>query len=91
VVNGVPAAIGLAYDAASGMVYWANFGTGNGNDGTVGKFSVAGGTKQVLQASLVSPESIAVAGGYALWTSSGTLSASGATNPSTGALWRTAK
>jgi hypothetical protein len=90
--SGVAAALGLAFDPTSGLIYWANFGSGNGNDGTVGRFGNDGGASQVLQASLTTPEAVALGGSYVFWVSNGTLMAgSSETNPSTGQLWRTAK
>jgi hypothetical protein len=90
--NGIALPLGVAIDPASGFIYWASFGSGNGNDGTVGKVATDGGSQRVLQSALVAPEAVAVSGGYVLWLSNGTLiSGSNGTNPGTGALWRTAK
>ncbi|HZU82148.1 MAG TPA: hypothetical protein VE987_04495 [Polyangiaceae bacterium] len=91
-VNGVAVPDGLQYDPASGMIYWSNYGTGSANDGTVGKFAPDGGGVQTLQASLVTPESVAVGDRYVYWISNGTLDlVNGGTVSSTGALWRTTK
>ncbi|MGH7440128.1 MAG: hypothetical protein ACRENE_30930, partial [Polyangiaceae bacterium] len=91
-VGNVVEPIGLQWDPASGLLYWANYGSGYGNDGTVGRVATDGGGLHTLRASLETPEAIAVSGQYALWISNGTLSDGGSgTNPSSGALWRTAK
>jgi hypothetical protein len=83
---------GLAFDPTSGMVYWSNWGSGNGNDGTVGKMAADGGSPHLLATALASPEAVTVSGSYAFWLSNGTLSTSGSgTDPNTGALYRTAK
>jgi hypothetical protein len=82
----------LAFDPATSKIYWANWGSGNGNDGTVGKMSTDGGAQQVLQSSLASPEDVTVSGNYVLWLSNGRLSDGGnGTDPSTGAVWRATK
>jgi hypothetical protein len=83
---------GLQYDSATGMVYWANFGSGTANDGTVGKFATDGGGQHVLQASLATPFAVAVGSQYVYWISYGPYnSAAQDYLPSTGALWRTTK
>jgi hypothetical protein len=90
-VNGVLEAIDLKRDPGTGLVYWANFGTGLANDGTVGHFAPDGGSK-VMKASLAAPEAVAVSGNYLFWVSYGTLVDGGFdTDPSTGVLFRTAK
>lgn len=91
-INGVLAAVDLKRDPATGLVYWANWGTGSANDGTIGRFATDGG-KRVMQASLATPEAVAISGNYLFWLSYGTLSdgGTGDTDPSTGVLFRTAK
>jgi hypothetical protein len=91
IANGIPTAVGLVRDPASGLLYWADFGSGNANDGTVGRVGTDGGGQRVLRSSLVTPEAVAVSGNSVYWISSGTLSDGGGTDPSTGSLWRTAK
>jgi hypothetical protein len=91
IANAIALPLGLAFDPPSGLIYWASWGSGNSNDGTVGRSSTDGGAQRVLQSSLVTPEAVTVSGNYVLWLSNGTLSTGGGTAPSTGALWRTAK
>jgi hypothetical protein len=93
IASSIAAPLGLAFDPTSGLIYWANGGSGNSNDGTVGRLATDGGNQRVLQSSLVTPEAVTVSGNYVLWLSNGTLSAGGGPNtlPSTGALWRTTK
>jgi hypothetical protein len=90
--NGVVAAVDLKRDPATGLVYYANWGTGNSNDGTVGRFATDGGARHVMQASLATPEAVAISGNYLFWLSYGALPDAGYTIvPGTGALYRTAK
>ena len=90
-VNGVLEALDLKRDPGTGLIYWANFGTGTANDGTVGRFAPDGG-KTVMQASLATPEAVAVSGNYLFWVSDvRSVSAGYDTTPSTGVLRRTAK
>jgi hypothetical protein len=91
-VGSVPLAVGLAYDAPSQMLYWANWGSGYTNDGTVGKVQTDGGGHQVLAASLATPEAVAVSGGFVVWLSNGELDLdAGGTTARTGAVYRAAK
>jgi hypothetical protein len=89
----IPDADSLAFDPATGMIYWSNWGSGNSNDGTIGKMTVTGGSAQVLTSSLATPEAVTVSGNYVLWLSNGTLdtTAGVGTLSSTGALLRRAK
>jgi hypothetical protein len=83
---------GLAFESTSNMLYWSNWGSGNSNDGTVGKMSTDGGGAHVLAASLVTPEAVTVSGSYVFWISNGTLNEAGTgAEPNTGALWHMAK
>lgn len=87
----VPLAVGLAYNQSSGMIYWANWGSGNGSDGTIGKMTSDGGSAQVLVASLAPPEAVTVGDTYVVWISNGVWGDAGSTLPGTGALLRSAK
>jgi hypothetical protein len=90
--SAIPRAAGLGYDPATNMIYWANVGSYNGNDGTVGKMAVTGGSAQVLAASLATPVAITISGNNVFWLSYGMINAAGTdTVPSTGALLRRAK
>jgi hypothetical protein len=82
---------GLAFDSESDMIYWSNWGSGNGNDGTVGKMAPDGGAQHLLATALTSPEAVTVSGNYVFWLSNGTLGGSDGTEPSTGALFRSTK
>jgi hypothetical protein len=82
---------GLALDPSSGRIYWSDWGSGIGTDGTVGRVSVDGGGQTVLASSLVTPEAVATSGPYVLWLSNGTFGDSGDTDPNTGTLMRHAK
>jgi hypothetical protein len=92
IIATVPHALGLAYDPATAMIYWANMGSGNANDGTIGKMAVDGGNAQILASSLAWPKAVTVSGNYLFWLSNGVLDDAGtATVSSTGALLRRAK
>jgi hypothetical protein len=94
IVNNVPDPDGLQVDPSSGDLYWSDWGSGTGTDGTVGKVPTNGGTATVMHQSLVTPEAIAVNGTYVFWLSNGTVPAgsmSGATTSGTGMLYRSAK
>jgi hypothetical protein len=86
-------AAGLAWDPTTSTLYWADWGSGNGNDGTVGKMASDGGSAQLLVASLATPEAITISGNNIFWLSNGALddAGTGFTVPSTGALIRRAK
>jgi hypothetical protein len=92
IASNIPAPDGLILDPATGTIYWSDWGSGAGNDGTVGKVRVDGGGKSVLAASLAFPSAITVSGNYVFWLSYGVLDDAGtSTVPSTGALLRRAK
>jgi hypothetical protein len=95
IASGIADPDGLVIDPATGTMYWSDFGSTVADDGTVGKVSTDGGGKVVLAASLVSPEAVTVSGSYVFWVSNGVLDdaglGSGATIPSTGALYRRTK
>jgi hypothetical protein len=87
----VPLAVGLTYDPSTSMIYWANWGSGAGSDGTVGKMAGDGGSAEVLAAGLDPPEGITLSGAYVLWISSGVWGDAGDTLPGTGTLLRRSK
>jgi hypothetical protein len=94
IVENVPDPNSLQIDTSSGNLYWSDWGSGTGTDGTVGKVPTAGGMFTVLHQSLVTPEAIAVNGTYVFWLSNGTIPAgsmTGATTSGTGMLYRSAK
>jgi hypothetical protein len=86
----IPDPVGLALDPATALLYWADYGSGSANDGTVGKVAVDGGGQTVLHSALVSPEAVALSGPYLFWISNGVLGDGGA-QPNSGSLFRTAK
>jgi len=83
----VGAAIGLRVDP-SGSLYFADYGSGSGKDGTVGKLPTAGGTTTLLAHGVTAAEDVAINGTYVFWLSSGTPLASGDTTIGTGVLYR---
>jgi hypothetical protein len=87
----VPDPSGLAYDQSTGMLYWANWGSGSANDGTVGKLVTDGGGALVLAASLATPTAVTVSGNYVFWVSEAMLDDAGSTLPNSGMLFRRAK
>jgi sugar lactone lactonase YvrE len=80
----------LVVDPPSGALYYSDWGSGTGTDGTVGKVPLDGGSLVQLHGQLVTPESIAVNGKYVFWLSNDTNApgSSSGTNPGTGALYR---
>ncbi len=93
--SNVPWPVGLARDTSTGALYWADYGSGVVNDGTVGRVGIDGGGETVLASSLTSPQGVTVSGSSVFWISWGTLDNSPTSNtgalPSTGALIRTSK
>ena len=88
VVSNVPGPDDLEIDPSTGDIYWADWGSGTGTDGTVVKIPADGGAPQVVHASLVTAEAVAVNSRYVFWLSNGqpTDDGSGAT-AGTGALY----
>jgi hypothetical protein len=87
---------GLALDNLTGMLYWADFGSGVTNDGTIGRVSTDGTQATLLQQSLATPSSVTVSGNYVYWLSAGDLLSSTSTSTTyvannTGRLFRTHK
>ncbi len=96
IVTDVHWAQGLTIDPATGILYWANSGSGDVGvtDGTVGRVGVDGTGETVLASRLVAPFGVTVSGNNVFWINLGNASnannATG-TTPNTGSLWRTAK
>lgn len=83
---------GIALDPSTNTIYWSDWGSGNAEDGTVGKVGIDGTGRTVLASSLATPEAVTVSGGYVFWLSNGTLDVkTGSALPITGALTRMAK
>jgi hypothetical protein len=91
IVSTVAGPSGLTIDPAAAMLYWSDWGSGTGTDGTVGKVPLDGGASTVLEQSQTTPEAVAVSGTYVFWLSNGTLTSSGGATIGTGALYRTKK
>jgi hypothetical protein len=93
IVSSVAGPDDLHLDPAGASVYWSDWGSGSGTDGTVGKFPVGGGTPTVMHQGLVTPEAVAVNSTYVFWLSNGTLTAGGqgATAVGTGIVYRSGK
>jgi len=94
IVSGVADPDDLKIDPATGMLYWSDWGSGTGTDGTVGKVPTDGGMFTLLHQAQVTPEAVAVTGTYLFWLSNGTIPAgsmTGAASPGTGILYRSAK
>ncbi len=95
--SGLLQPVSVAIDSLGGStLYWTDWGSGTmPHDGKVGKVGSDGKGGTVLLPNLVTPQSIAVSGSYALWVSAGTLVSSNASSAgvsiNSGALWRTAK
>jgi hypothetical protein len=87
----IPQPLGVAMDPDGGVVYWANFGSGVVNDGTIGKVNVDGTNQINVATSLVAPYAVTVTSTNVFWLSSGTLTGGGNTAPGTGALMRGSK
>ncbi len=82
----------IVIDPATNTVYWADWGSGNADDGTVGKVGVNGMNQTVLASSLQTPEAVTVSGSYVFWLSNGTLdTVNGGALAKSGSLMRTAK
>ena len=85
--------LGLDLDPAAGMLYWADYGSGAANDGTVGKVGIDGGGMTLLGTRLVTPQGITVSGNSIFWISWGTLDSTTPTGAvaNTGVLFRRSK
>jgi len=93
IVNEVAGVDDLTVDQASGDVYWSDWGSGSGTDGTVGRVPPDGGAATVLHQSLVTPEAVAVNSIYVFWLSNGTIAPGGMGNTTsgTGMVYRSGK
>lgn len=88
----IPEPTGLALDTDAGALYWSDWGSGAGDDGTIGKVGIDGGGKIVLAASLAYPKAIATGSAYVFWLSYGVPDSTGTQIvASTGTLLRRAK
>ncbi len=88
--------VSIAIDSLGSTLYWSDWGSGTmPHDGKIGKVGSNGMGGAVLLRNLVTPQSIAVSGSYALWVSAGALVSSNAASAeveiNSGELWRTGK
>jgi hypothetical protein len=56
--------------SGNGTVYWSNYGSGSGSDGTIVSLPLAGGTPSTLASGLWTPQGIAADGTYVFWAES---------------------
>jgi hypothetical protein len=92
VANNLQDPLGIALDPPTGRLYWADYGSGNGNDGTIGRVGTDGGGRFVVASSQVNVEDVTVSGNYVFWLSNGTMNDdAGNALPSTGELLRMPK
>ena len=90
IAGGFAHLLGLTLDGDAGQLYWADYGSGMANDGTVGKVGIDGGMF-MLASMLATPESVTVSGAHLFWVSNGTGVNGNQTDPNTGTLTRLAK
>jgi hypothetical protein len=88
IVSTVAGPSGLTLDPATSMLYWSDWGSGTGTDGTVGKVPLDGGAPTVLRQSLTTPEAVAVNSTYVFWLSNGTPAPGGGATAGSGGLYR---
>jgi hypothetical protein len=92
IATGISDPVGIVIDPTTNIIYWADWGSGNADDGTVGKVGVAGTNQTILASSLQTPEAVTVSGSYVFWLSNGTLDkVNGGALAKSGSLMRTAK
>ncbi len=90
--TGISDPVGIVIDPATSIVYWADWGSGNADDGTVGKVGTNGMKQTILASSLQTPEAVTVSGSYVFWLSNGTLDkVNGGALAKSGSLMRMAK
>jgi hypothetical protein len=90
IATGFAHLLGLAIDGDAGEIYWADYGTGMANDGTVGKVGSDGGAF-ILGSQLATPAAVTVSGNHAFWLSTGANVNLNYTDPNTGTLTRLVK
>jgi hypothetical protein len=92
IVSDLQDPLGIALDPPTGRLYWADYGSGTGKDGTIGRVGTDGSGRTLIASSQVNVEDITIAGNYVFWISSGIVTdRSGAPQPSSGALLRMPK
>lgn len=92
IVSNLKDPLGIALDPPTGRLYWADYGSGAGDDGKIGRVSTDGGGGMLIASSQINVEDLTVAGDYVFWISSGVMTDNGgAPLPSSGALFRMPK
>lgn len=93
IATGLLDGVDLALDPLTTEIYWADFGSGLADDGTLGKVGTDGTGQTLIAASLPAPESVRISGSYLVWLSNGatTPDANAGTVDSTGTLTRQPK
>ena len=92
IATGISDPVGIVIDPTTSIVYWADWGSGNADDGTVGKVGTNGMNQTILASSLQTPEAVTVSGSYVFWLSNGTLdTVNGGALAQSGSLMRMAK
>jgi hypothetical protein len=92
IVSNLHDPLGIALDPPTGRLYWADYGSGAGNDGTIGRVGTDGSGPTFIASSQLNVEDVTVAGNYVFWISSGIVTDhSGAPLPGSGALLRMPK
>ena len=82
----------VTVDPATGDIYWADWGTGTGLDGIIGRAHSDGSAKTSLATSLATPDGITVQGGKVYWSSRGTIDMTTMmTSTNTGAIYSAPK
>jgi hypothetical protein len=90
IATGFAQVLSLAIDGNAGEIYWADYGTGTANDGTVGKVGIDGGAF-FLGSQLATPAAVTVSGNHAFWISQGANVNGSITDPNSGMLTRLVK
>jgi hypothetical protein len=91
IASNIASPSGLAVDGPTGTLYYSDWGTGTGTDGTVGKVPLDGGPASVIHSQLKTPETVAVNATYVFWLSNGVMDAAGNVLSGTGAVLRSPK
>ncbi len=77
IASGIQQAVDLKIDPANPEIYWADYGSGLVNDGTIGKVGTSGSAQTLLGSSLAPPEGVAISGNFLVWLSNGTAASDG--------------
>ncbi|HEX8793062.1 MAG TPA: hypothetical protein VF765_19090 [Polyangiaceae bacterium] len=92
IVSNLRDPLGLVLDPTTRLLYWADYGTGTGIDGTIGRVATDGSGRTLIASSQINVEDITVAGNYVFWISSGIVTdLHGTPQPGSGELLRMPK